>query len=170
MPSVNGDHSHCPHRVAAVRIKRDHGSERHRAVRTLKHIAPVCAVWCSCERVPAQIAPTNAVSCRDKSVALCVPSHQKYVHFWPRARLPNSPEGWGWGSSNLWTKVVILSVTIRPHEGKRPPLSVGDMPPLSDWGLSKDKTVLCHTGHSPGAETTSPSPLLSLRTAERMCH
>lgn len=65
--------------------------------------------------------PTNTVSCCDKSGALFVPSNQKYTHSGPQ---PNSPGEWGKackgvGSYNLWTKVVILSLTIRPCEGTK---------------------------------------------------
>lgn len=62
----------------------EHSSKSYQRVPTL------CG--CACERAPAPSAPTDTVSCRDKSAALSVPSHQKYTRFWPK---PGSPQPWG---------------------------------------------------------------------------
>lgn len=63
----------------------------------LSSIAYACVpvmCGCSCQRVPAWLAPTNTISCCDKSVALFVPSHQKYTHSGPQ---PGSPTALGSG-------------------------------------------------------------------------
>lgn len=125
---------------------------------------------CSCERVPAWLAPTNTVSCCDKSVALFVPSHQKYTHSGPQ---PNSSGEWGKAckgggpitSGQRWSSCPSPSDHVKLQ---RPPLKVGAVPPLSDWGLSEDKTLrpLSHWA-LPRRRNHLPSSLVSLRKAKK---
>lgn len=94
---------------------------------------------CPCRELPA-----TPFSCRDKSAASSVPSHQKYTRFWPRAMLSNSPGGGGeqrrparWGPPLLGRcgHLIAQCQTVTTQGDKRP-LRAGAVPPLSDWGLS----------------------------------
>lgn len=129
---------------------------------------------CPCRELPA-----TPFSCRDKSAASSVPSHQKYTRFWPRAMLSNSPGGGGeqrrrparWGPPLLGRcgHLVAQCQTVTTQGDKRH-LRAGAVPPLSDGPLWHETVFPCtrHSWGGVGAESIFPPLLFSLKQGG--CH
>lgn len=125
---------------------------------------------CSCERVPAWLAPPTP------SPAVTNLEHYLYQATKNTLILAHSPTALGsggrhargWGpitSGQRWSSCPLPSDHVK---GQRPPMKVGAVPPLSDWGLSEDKTLrpLSHWA-LPRCRNHLPSSLVSLRKAEK---
>lgn len=123
----------------------------------------------SCSLPPTPFSVLCCRCCCDKSATSSAPSCQKYTHFWPRARLPNSLGGCGEGagrparwdpttSGQRWSS--CLSPLDPQHaRGQMPPQRAGAVPPSSDGGLSEDETVSFVTVGTPLGRNPFPSSL-----------